>query len=450
MAKSTPAQTFKRIFDLWMHPGTEPEVRANAERQMDAWLKRHSKTRADIASILAQAANDNAAAAPPSPPPDPRATQFNPFDDPKFTPVGLVHGITERYLFMADHVAVIYALWIVFTHVYTRFEVAPRLRMWSEEPDSGKSIARKVARHLVFRPNEEALGSAASLRDYIAEGPGTLLLDELDYVEPDALRNILKIWNLGHERGAKISLKVEGRRKLFDTHAPILGAGLGEFLEHTQQSRTFRLDMEQYTAETMPERRYDSHDVGDLDNVYAYLRHWVPNAKLNPDPDTSGLIRRFADNARGLLAVADACSPEWGLRAREALAAFAEREKAAQMHYLIIKHGLAIFDAAGLTKSSDVISTLVFNRELLRLDLPDAGWSQYREPGGRNYPHAITIGEQAALLRRKPNTVQSRSHWPAGAREPGVSSVKVYRRGDFETALAKHEKHGRPLLRLVE
>jgi hypothetical protein len=225
---------------------------------------------------------------------------------------------------MADHVAVIYALWIVFTHVYTRFEIAPRLRMWSEEPDSGKSVARKVARHLVLRPNEEALGTAAALRDYIADGPGTLVLDELDYSEPDALRSILKIWNLGHERGAKISLKVDGRRKLFDIHAPILGSGLGDFLEQTQQSRTFRLDMEQYTEETRPERRYDSRDVGDLDKVYAYLRHWARDVKLDLDPDTSGLIRRFADNARGLLAVADSCGLEWGLRAREALAAFAE------------------------------------------------------------------------------------------------------------------------------
>jgi hypothetical protein len=440
--KDTPAQRFEKIFALFLN-GATPGEREAAERKVDAWLKQHGKN-----AILAQAANDNAAAAPPSQPPDPRATQSNPFDDSTFTPVGLVHGIAEKYLFMDKHDAVIYALWIVFTHVYTRFEIAPRLRMWSEEPDSGKSIARKVARHLVLRPNAEALGSAAALRDYIAEGPGTVLLDELDYAEPDAPRNILKIWNLGHERGAKISLKVEGRRKLFDIHAPILGAGLGDFLEHTQQSRTFRLDMEPYTAETTPERRYDSHDVGDLDKIYAFLRHWAPNVKLNSDPDTSGLIRRFADNARGLLAVADSCG--WGQCAREALATFADREKAAQMHYLIIKHGLAIFDAAGLTKPSDVISTRVFNHELLRLDLSDTHWSQYRGPGGRNYSHAITISEQAALLRRKPNAIQSESHWPAGAREPGVSSVKVYRRSDFVTALAKHEKHAQPLLRLVE
>jgi hypothetical protein len=64
MAKSAPAQTFKRIFDVWTHPGTQPGDRANAERQLNAWLKRHNKTRADISSILAQAEADIAAQKP--------------------------------------------------------------------------------------------------------------------------------------------------------------------------------------------------------------------------------------------------------------------------------------------------------------------------------------------------------------------------------------------------
>src|SRR6516225_12292288 len=73
MAKSTPAQTFKRIFDTWIHPGTQPGDRANAERKMDAWLKRHGKSRNDISSILAQAEADITAQRPPlPPPPDPR------------------------------------------------------------------------------------------------------------------------------------------------------------------------------------------------------------------------------------------------------------------------------------------------------------------------------------------------------------------------------------------
>jgi hypothetical protein len=99
-----------------------------------------------------------------------------------------------------------------------------------------------------------------------------------------------------------------------------------------------------------------------------------------------------------------------------------------------------------------VISTVRFNRELRLLDLPDARWSRYRGAGGMAYPHPITVPEQAALLRKKPNVIVSRSHWPAGKRIPGVSSSKVYCRGDFEVALRKHgpaRERARPRLRLV-
>jgi hypothetical protein len=451
MPKSTPAQRFARIFELFLN-GATPGERDAAERKVNAWLKQHGKTRADIKAILAQAAADDAAQAPPPPPSDPRDAQPHPFDYPAFTPVGLVHGIVGKYLTMDWHVRVIYSLWIVFTHVYTQFEIAPRLVMVSEGPDSGKSTARKVASHLVFRPNAEALGTAAAIREYLDQGPGTILLDELDYLDADARRQLLKLWNLGHERGAKISLMVKGRRKLVGIHAPILGAGIGDVLERTQESRTFRLDMEPYTEETKPERRYDSSAVADLDLIYSYLRKWAHTAKLNLDPDVTGLIRRFADNARGLLAVADACGPDWAKLARDAIMVFSDREKAEQPHYLIVKHGLAIFDAAGLDQATDVMSTVLFNRELRLLDLPDARWSRYRGASGMAYPHAITVSEQAALLRRKPNAITSKSHWPAGKRIAGSSSSKVYRRGDLEVALRKHEaaqERAGPRLRLV-
>jgi hypothetical protein len=263
----------------------------------------------------------------------------------------------------------------------------------------------------------------------------------------------MKLWNLGHERGAKISLMVKGRRKLVSIHAPILGAGIGDIFERTQESRTFRLDMEPYTEETRPERRYDSSDVADLNHVYSYLRNFARTVKLNLNPDTTGLIRRFADNARGLLAVTDACGPEWGKLLRDALMVFSDREKAEQPHFLIVKHGLAIFDAAGLDQATDTMSTIQFNRELKLLDLPDARWSRYRGAGGMAYPHPITVPEQAALLRRKPNKISSFSQWPAGRkRTPEMSSSKVYRRGDLEVAIRKHEAAGGragPRLRLI-
>jgi hypothetical protein len=313
--KKTPAQHFADLFRLFTTGATEGEPTA-AERKMDAWLKRHGKTRADIAAILVQAAADEAASQPPPPQSDPRDAASNPFDSPAFTPAGLVEGIVAKYVTMPPHTATIFALWICFTHVYPRFRIAPRVALVSERPDSGKSTALEVARRLVFRPNPETLGAGAAIADFLNQGPCTILLDELDQVDAEARRRLQQLlqqlWNMGHARGAQISLKLGGRRTLLRLHAPMLAAGIGGFLAPTQKSRTFVLEMEPYTAETKPEREFDDTDVGDLDIVYTYLRHWSARVNLDPKPVMpAGALRRFADNVRGLLTIADSCGEAW-------------------------------------------------------------------------------------------------------------------------------------------
>jgi hypothetical protein len=347
--KKTPAQHFAQLFALFTAGATEGE-RAAAERKMDAWLKRHGKTRADIAAILVQAAADEAASQPPPPQSDPRDAASNPFDSPAFTPAGLVAGIVAKYVTMPPHTATIFALWICFTHVYPRFRIAPRVALVSERPDSGKSTALEVARRLVFRPNPETLGTGAAIADFLNQGPCTILLDELDQVDAGARRRLQQLWNMGHARGAQISLKLGGRRTLIRLHAPMLAAGIGGFLAPTQKSRTFVLEMEPYTADTKPEREFDDTDVGNLDIVYTYLRHWSARVNLDPKPVMpAGALRRFADNVRGLLTIADSCGEAWGYRARAAVTALLEKERTERPQMILIRHGLLIFDVAGST-----------------------------------------------------------------------------------------------------
>src|SRR5262245_22801418 len=189
--KTTSAQHFAKIFAMFTQ-GTKND-RGIAEDKMDAWLKQHQKTRADIPSILAQAVADDAAAQPPPPPSDPRDGAPHPFDNPEFTPAGLVEGIVAKYVTMKPHVSVIYSLWICFTHVYAQFGIAPRIALTSEEPDSGKSTALEVARHLAFRPNPETLGTGAAIAEFLNQCPGSVLLDELDQVDAEARRRLQQI-----------------------------------------------------------------------------------------------------------------------------------------------------------------------------------------------------------------------------------------------------------------
>jgi len=110
MAKSTPAQRFTRIFELFLN-GATPGERDAAERKVNAWLKQHGKTRADIKAILAQAAADDAAQAPPPPPSDPRdAAPAQPID-PNVTVLDLIRERAELYLvFSSPHEYVAYVL----------------------------------------------------------------------------------------------------------------------------------------------------------------------------------------------------------------------------------------------------------------------------------------------------------------------------------------------------
>jgi hypothetical protein len=96
------------------------------------------------------------------------------FDSPGHNPAGVVTGILAMYLALEPHILVIFALWVILTHVYVRFGIAPRVALVSETPDAGKTTAWKIARHLVFRPNPEASATGAAIGQFFNEGPGTL------------------------------------------------------------------------------------------------------------------------------------------------------------------------------------------------------------------------------------------------------------------------------------
>jgi hypothetical protein len=432
MAKSTPAQTFKRIFDVWTHSGTQPGDRANAERKMDAWLKRHGKSRNDISSILAQAEADAAAQKPPPPPPpDPRDSAPHPFVDPKFNPVGLVYEAAGNYLFMSEPVRIIYSCWIPYTHVHSRFKIAPRLAFTSEFPGEGKSTALDVARHLVLRPNPEALGTGAAVREFLNEGACTILLDELDMLDEDARRELLRVWNLGHKSGACYSMKVKGQRVLQNLYAPAAGAGLGGFLGPAQESRTYLLEMTKFTAATRPQKDfYAETNYPDLDAVYSYLRHSLPEMKLNLKPVIpEDLLGRHADNLRGLLSVAEACG--WQQRLCDAICVLFVRERAERPEILIIRHGLVIFERLGVEQ----IEYKQFNKELRQLDLPDARWTRFRGVAGFDLGHPLQLNEQGKLLQMV--GVETKQLWTPGPRS-SATKFRGYTLDQFREAWRVH------------
>ena len=148
MAKSpTPAQKFKRLFDLANDESTTAGEREAAQRKWREWLKRNDKKPVDISSILAQAERDDAAANPPTPPPDPRdsgatSTGGHVFDDPNHDPATLIEQFVRQYLVTSEHALIVFVLGIVASHVYDQFSVAPKssLPPRSRSPESRPAL----------------------------------------------------------------------------------------------------------------------------------------------------------------------------------------------------------------------------------------------------------------------------------------------------------------------
>jgi hypothetical protein len=263
-----PPNVCRRIRKLHAMLGSSSAgERENARKRLMELLAKHTLSWNDLPEILA-VASDPRSSSGSSAQSDPRDTTPHPFDDDAFTVAGVVDGLVGKYVTMRPHVRTVFSLWICFSHVFERFAIAPRIALVSEEPTSGKTTAVDVARCLVRRPNEEALGTGAAVSDFLDGGPGTVLLDELDQVDEEGRRRLHLIWNLGHKRGASYAMMIKGKRKIINLYAPMIAAGIGGFLAATQKSRTFILEMEEYDASTKPEREYTTEDdFGDFDTV---------------------------------------------------------------------------------------------------------------------------------------------------------------------------------------
>ena len=52
----------------------------------------------------------------------------------------------------------------------------------------------------------ETAGTGAAIADFLSQGPGTVLYDELDHVDAEARQRLQQIWDLGHRRRANTRL----------------------------------------------------------------------------------------------------------------------------------------------------------------------------------------------------------------------------------------------------
>jgi hypothetical protein len=442
MPKTTPAQNFRKIFNTWIDPRTPPEIRDNAKRAMDAWLKRHQKTEADISEILAQAKADDPK---PPPAPDPRDVDPGRPLGGKVTVLDLVRQLLEDHVAMGPHDYVAATLWAAHAHVYDRFDITPRLALTSPVRECGKTTVLEVMSRLVPRAALFDNATAAAIYDE-TDKHSTLLLDEADNLELSAKAALRAVLNAGHRKGHPIKRGKGKQAREYNTYAPVVLSSIG-FLTLPLMSRSVTIHLVRHDG-SRKLRRFIWGQTGDLDLAYQHLRLWAhnPELKLNPDPEMPAELRgRVNDNWRVLISVADSFGEAWGALARKAAVAFIEGYSE-DIVVILLRDIREVFDASG----TDRLTTKGIVEALHAME--EGGWDAWRGADGDLRPHKITQAELSHLLRTR-FRVKSRSVWPPGPRTPDHKSRKGFWRVDLEPLWAAYcggaGTAARPMLRVI-
>jgi hypothetical protein len=413
-----------------------------AWRKLDALLKRIGKTWNDVPWFLLHDKEQT------NPDPDPRdaaaASHQNPFES--FDPLTTVTGILEKHAYLEPHQSVAIGGWIIHTYIYNRFMVTPRLYITGPMENLGKTVVLDICEQLVAHPKKTGNPSAAVLYHYLDWNPGsTWLVDESDNL--DISGTLLSVINNGYRKGGTIDRLMKGEPKKFDVFAPLALAGIGTLPPPTL-SRCHVIRMRRHPRSAPPLLRFDLGNADIMQNlniVYSHIKHWVGKVErgeivLNHEPVMPDQLHgRIADNWRPLISIADACSPEWGTRVRDAAIAFARSAyENENILVVLLAHIREIFDGRHVIPNVPAVDRL-FGKVLTDAlnDRDDAPWSEWRGVKGDRPAHRMSQPELSSLLWDY-FQIKSGSVWPLRRHDTGAKSAKGYKRKQFEQTWADY------------
>jgi len=340
-------------------------------------------------------------------------------------------------------------------HIFDRFLITPRCHLRSPVPNCGKTTLLDIFAYLVPHPKKCVNISVATLYRILDLRPKrTVLLDEgenLGTKTNDVLRSVL---DGGYRAGATIDRTDKGYPIEYDIHGAVASAAANHEMYEQYLSRSIILNMQRASAEETKQLRklttITQEEINDFNAGYQFIVYFFTQgagAKLNPDPEIPA-FGRLADNWRPLISIADACSPEWGKRAREALLAFVGEGVDEDKRVKLLRHVRVVFSTMEeIVDARGQIPSKVLLPVLRSLPEADGMWAR------------LTERELAALLK------DFRTHdgrqlgptqlWPPGPRTAATKSFRGYVRADFERAWRSYLDEGEappaagPQLRLV-
>jgi putative DNA primase/helicase len=299
--------------------------------------------------------------------------------DAEIIPAVLLDEIREtilRFIVCEPEAAVAVALWIFFTWVIDRVDVAPLLVITAPEKRCGKSQLISLVGHLSFRPLPASnISSAAVFRVVEAHSP-TLLLDEADTFmnENEELRGVI---NSGHTRESAFVIRTVGddhEPKRFSTWGAKAIAGIGR-LPETTRDRAVVVELKR----KLPSEKTDRLRHADRGQFERHRRMLARFAKDNgaaieaARPDLpEALNDRAQDNWEPLLAIADRAGGRWPAAARSAaLKLSGAAHEATSSSAELLSDIRAVFDAM----ADEKISTAELLRGLIGKE--ESPWATY-------------------------------------------------------------------------
>jgi putative DNA primase/helicase len=233
-----------------------------------------------------------------------------------------IHATIRRFIICDKETAIAATLWIAFTWLIDRVQVAPLAVITAPEKRCGKSQLLDLIGRLCRRPLVASnISPAAIFRVIEAHGP-TLLIDEADAFLKDneEARGIL---NSGHTRQSAYVIRVVGddhEPRQFSTWGAKAISGIGT-LADTLMDRAVVLELRRkLTGEKVERLRHaDKGHFGTLSSMLARYAEDAGPAIENARPVLPDALNdRAQDNWEPLLAIADQAGGEWPRLAREA------------------------------------------------------------------------------------------------------------------------------------
>jgi hypothetical protein len=344
----------------------------------------------------------------------------------------LIEHMLRSYSDIQSHEYTASALWICFTHVFSHFEINPRLALLSPVPGCGKSNTLTLIGKLAANAERHDHITPAALFRLIDNAAPTLILDEGENSGLRINADLRAVLDSGYQKGGVITRTIRGEARSFSTFAPIAIGAIGSLtLPLMQRSVVIQMHNAERTDLKTREDMASPREIARFNGLHRLIASWAQSViQFDHSPPLPKILRgRVADNWRILVSVADSFgSAHWSEAARAAAIAFADGffdENAAIC---------LLYDIRTIFRRHDIdrIKSAVLIEKLRELDDGMGIWDAWRGENDDRSPHPITAGEIATMLRRFDRNLRPQTMFNLGSRAERGTAGRGYYRSQFE------------------